>query len=68
MIKKICDVRTGDVIIYCDTIAIVVSKENVSGYPYYQYKCVLSQLNIFSVEVKFCVPYDKNAIIKCLEI
>ena len=69
MIKKICDVRPGDVIMYHDTIAIVVSKENVNGgYSYYQYKCVLSQINNFSGEVKFYAPYDRYAIINCLEI
>ena len=66
--KKICDVRPGDVIMYHDTVAIIVSKETVSGYSYYQYKCTLSQINSFSVEVKFYAPYDGYAIINCLDI
>lgn len=68
MRKKICDVRPGDVIMYYDTLAIVVSNETVKGYSCYKYKCMLSQINSFSVEVKFGAPYDKYAIVKCLEI
>lgn len=66
--KKICDVRPGDVIMYHDTVTIVVSKETVDGYSYYKYRCVLSQINSFSVEVKFRAPYDGEAIINCLDI
>ena len=66
--KKMCDVRPGDIIMYYDTIAIVVSNETVKGYSLYKYKCMLSQINNFFVEVKFCAPYDKYAIVECLEI
>jgi hypothetical protein len=69
MKKKVCDIVPGDVIMYYDTVAIVVSKEDMHrAYTYYLYKFTLSQINRVSVEVKFYAPYGKDAIIECLDI